>query len=509
MAITAREVVITLGFRTDNASMQNAENGLNKIMKVAKVLGGVFVTGIAARGFKNLVNLASDAAERENKFAAIFQNAANTTTTALEEIAGRTGAASGQLQDYAAQLGAVLKPQLGSADAAGEMSARLAEVALDIASFQNLRPEEALMKLRSGLLGSVEPMDQVGVNLRKNNLDLDNFAASLGKTTKELTQGELMQARYNAILRQLDQQGSLGDADRTSEDLANASRNLRGNLRQLGEEIGKAFLPSVKASTVSMLAMVKGMLEWWKANGAIIRQNIGRHLKVLSTIISGLLSPLGLLASAVLGLGIAMQVMGANAFLAWLIGFAPVVAMVALIGLISAAIWIIIDDLNAMGEGGESVIGTLIQGFMDLVNELGSIPAAIGDMLKTALSFWFEYFARIAGVSEETIGHLKDWFQGLFDFVINGLKNLVAPWKFLFDAASNLFGGDEAGASPGAAAAGATQQAQVTTNATINVQPGPGQSAEDVGRGAMMQAQDLRAKDERRAAKFAFEAGGA
>jgi len=562
MAITVRELMVTLGFEANQRQLNNAESGLKKLEKAAKVVGAIFATGALAKGFNDMIGLASDAAEVANKFGAVFEDAGDKTQKALDDIAKRTGASGIQLQEFSSQIGAIVKPALGSANAASDIASGISELALDIASFNNLEPEVALEKLRAGLIGSVEPLDSVGVNLRKSNIDLDRFAAQLGKTASQLTQGELMQARYNAIVKQLTAQGSLGDAARTSQDLANAQRNLRGRLKEAGALLGGFFLKSAKESTNALLGLVTRVMDWIKANRELIQQGVDKTLKAISRVAEALVDVVRL---AVEGWRMFTEALGESGAQMANVALALVV-LIGLLGLptvlllaIGAAIFLVIEDLKVMGEGGESVIGTLIDGFKGLVEELGSLPAAIVEFLSTAFDYWADFFGDMFGVSEETIEGIKGAFAALASFIadtlgaafgiakdlggsvmklfsgdfkgaLKGVENAVSrAGGVLFDLADKtqageLFGGEAqrmvaagiaaeqatATARPGTAAVAAgAQSAQVTTNATINVTGGPGQSAEAIGRGAMDRASELRAKDERRAASFAFNPGAA
>ncbi len=424
-----REILIELGVEIDKNSEKKANASIDTMIKGAKTLGRILAGGAIALGYKKIIDLASAAAENQSKFEAVFQEAAATTQTAIDDIAKRTKQSSLEIKEFAASIGALVKPSLGSGEAAGKMGASIAELALDIASFNDLKPEEALQKLRSGLIGSAEPLQSVGVDVRAAALDLDGLAKSLGKTAKELTEGEKVQARYNAIVRQLKSQGALGDAEKTADGFANAARALRGQLIELGTQLGTFFLKSANDSVISLRNVVITIKDFLKVNKEVIQLGIDRVFAVQAAVFGVLATAGKALIKVIKGVTAEMTslekgITGALvAFGALLLLFGLPVALLALIG---AAIFFLIDDLIAMGAGGTSVVAGLISEFLLFKKELGSVGAAIKEI-------FFTSFSAIFGMSRETfnsmvnvIGFIVDLFESLIGVIGNILGTLLA-----------------------------------------------------------------------------------
>lgn len=372
--MVVRELIALLGFKTDETSLKKAESSIDGLKRAAIKLSAIFLTGAVAVGFGKLIDLASEAEERQNKFTAVFGKSSEKIQKSLDDTSRRTGIASGQLQQFAANIGAVVRPALGSAEAAGEMAAKVAELALDIASFNDLEPEVALAKLRSGLLGSVIPLDIVGVNLRKANLENSAYFKGLGKTVEALTQGELIQVRFNATIEQLIAQNALGDAERTAEGFANASRALSTQIKQLGETLGKFLLKDAGMTILRFSQIIATIQGWIAANKELIQQRVDDVLQVINNTIEGIVNVLrfavrgwqlfgeaiGPVASGLL------TVTGILLALIAILG-APVVLFLA----ISAAIGLVIDDLVVFARGGRSVFGALITTVKNFVKDSG------------------------------------------------------------------------------------------------------------------------------------------
>jgi hypothetical protein len=135
-----------------------------------------------------------------------------------------------------------------------EMSEGLIQLASDLASFNNLDPTDVLEKLRSGMVGEVEPMRALGVNLAETTVQQKALQMGLAKTTDELTFQDKVMARYAIIMDQT--KNSQGDFARTADGLANSTRIAKAQLADTGAIIGKNLLPMALAATKEVSKLV-------------------------------------------------------------------------------------------------------------------------------------------------------------------------------------------------------------------------------------------------------------
>lgn len=200
----------------------------------------------ASLGFTALLNkmtgLASDANETDNVLEQVFgaKGAAevkNWAATTSKEI----GRSRYTLRDYTAQVGAMLEPMVGSATKAQEMSTHISQLSVDLASFLNTADDDALLALKSGLAGETEPLRRYGIVLL--DATLQEYAHSKGIQTKitKMTNAQKVELRYQYIMSHTTK--AQGDAARTADGFANASRALKDNLKDLGTQIGQKLLP--------------------------------------------------------------------------------------------------------------------------------------------------------------------------------------------------------------------------------------------------------------------------
>lgn len=135
------------------------------------------------------------------------------------------------------------------------MSKNLTQLAYDLASFKNMKFEEAFTKLQSGISGEIEPLRNVGVALSQNTLQ--ELANSLGikQRVAEMSEAQKAQLRYVQILKSTTQwQGDMG---RTLISPANALRVVKEQFTLLGRAIGKIFIPIVMKTIPYVIALTE------------------------------------------------------------------------------------------------------------------------------------------------------------------------------------------------------------------------------------------------------------
>lgn len=242
------------GMKKAAAASKSARDSAEKQRKESLLMGkaaAVVGAAVAAQFAKKIITAASDLNETVSKSTVVFgKNAAAVQTWA------KTSAKAFGMSENAA-LGAAstygnLFVSLGLAeDASAKMSTQLVELAGDLASFNNVSPEEALDALRSGLVGETEPLKRFGVNMNEATLKAQALKMGLISTTKEaLDPAVKAQAAYALILEQTTT--AQGDFARTSDGLANQQRILNAEWENAQAALGQTLLPAM-TSAVSVL----------------------------------------------------------------------------------------------------------------------------------------------------------------------------------------------------------------------------------------------------------------
>ena len=142
-----------------------------------------------------------------------------------------------------------------ASDRAATMSKNLTQLGYDLSSFYNIDIETAMLKLKSGLAGELEPLRAIGYDLSQAKLEATAAALGITKSVDAMTQAEKAQLRYYAIMTQVTV--AQGDMARTLDDPANQLRVLKAQLSMAAREIGNIFIPALKSILPYAIAVVK------------------------------------------------------------------------------------------------------------------------------------------------------------------------------------------------------------------------------------------------------------
>lgn len=360
MGLTAGEINILIRAR-DQASRVMAGIGGNvkklgeSVKRFAKLAALAFAAvgaAVVVAGLK-FANAASDQEEALNKALVTFGRASAVVEEFAEGSANAFGLSKAAALEYAATLGVILQASGLSEKASADMSVELVELAADLASFNNIPVDVALEKIRSGLVGEVEPLRTVGVLLSEATIKTAAYTQGIAESGAELTEAQKVQARFSVILDQTAL--AQGDFERTSDSLANSQRRLGAVIENVQAALGKGLAPILAQITgrlTNFLAKHEADIERF---GQQIGESLGDGLeraeqafrdfqpvledtvKAFRTFFQFIVTNKPIIVTALLAIGAAMIVAFPHVVLA-----AAIVAIVANIKLLSAEL----DDLG-------------------------------------------------------------------------------------------------------------------------------------------------------------------
>jgi hypothetical protein len=199
---------------------------------------------VASAGIYKLVQAGSTLQESISKTNAVFGANAREVQDWSRTTSAAFGVSQQQALEAAGTYGNLFRAfGLGSKQAQ-DMSQTLVELAADMASFNNVPIDEALLALRSGLSGETEPLKRFGVALTDARLKEEALRLGLIKTTSgTLPIAIKSQAAYSLILK--DTALQQGDVARTSQGFANQMKFLQAEVSNVKAQIGTALLPVV------------------------------------------------------------------------------------------------------------------------------------------------------------------------------------------------------------------------------------------------------------------------
>jgi hypothetical protein len=235
-------------------------------------------------------------------------------------------------------------------------------------------------------------------------------------------------------------ESTVGAADELGDNIDKLHMSITG----LKNQAIAALLPTLKE-------MVDGALAWVKANKQLIIDSITVAVHVLIDVLKGLAKAVGVvvdvfqflqehgeLARALLiGLGVVIGAVAAEAAAAWIIGFAPVLAAIAIV---TALVLVFQDLLKAFLEG-KGVIATVARWIADRFEGMGK---AIVSAFKAVGRF----FEGIADAIKGAFVAVFDWIADKVKWAWTQVKKIGSyvthPWDIpgdLFNGAIDYFSG--------------------------------------------------------------------
>ena len=281
-------VVVTGDTKNFKKALGRASASIGNFSKKIGQVGiatGVALAGIGAKA----VGLAVDFEESLSKAQAIFEGASKSIEGSAKGAATALGLSQGEFLEAAANMGVFGKAAgLSGSDLSG-FATEMVTVAADVASFNNLRPEEALEKLQAGLRGSNEPLQSIGILINAAAVNAKALEMGLGDANGEISEGNKIMARQALIMEKLGEQGALGDFARTSGGLANQMRILKARFKNVGIEIGKKLIPiATKISNVigKLIGFGEKLVKIFGKKGAKgVFQELGKQFKKVGLVL--------------------------------------------------------------------------------------------------------------------------------------------------------------------------------------------------------------------------------
>lgn len=248
---------------------------------------------------KQAVQTASDLEESANVVEVVFGKENNVSKWA-EENASSFNLSRLEAEKFAGTLGAVLTPSGLGVDVIEDMSINLTKLSGDLGSLWNKSSEEAFNALRSAITGETEPMRNFGVVMTQVNLEAYMLTQGINKQWKELTQAEQALIRYNYILENT--KTAQGDAIRTADGYANASKQLELAIENAGNAFGQGFLPGLTSFKQHIAEFINDNEELIRLIGNLLGnlvQSFAEAIKIITLPFKGVLTVINWIAGGI------------------------------------------------------------------------------------------------------------------------------------------------------------------------------------------------------------------
>ena len=377
------------------------------------------------------------------------QKAATTTQKLNEEIdkfsktsAGAFGISKQAALEYTSTLGNIFQASGLGSTATADMSVQMVKLAADMASFNNIPIDEALEKIRSGLVGEVEPLRTVGVLLSETAVAEKALQMGLAATKEELTQSDKVQARYALILEQTKLQQ--GDFARTSEGMANQMRIAKAQFADASATLGGVLLPIMTKLLSIITPIIASISEWANAH-----PRLTQVIVIAGTVIGVLLAALGGLLIILPGLVAGFTVLTAvvlPAVAAFLIAAAPILAIVAAVALLAAGVYLLYKNWDTVWNAIKDIAADVWGFISDLFNSKWGwiLP---GGLYFKAISFavdhWSEAWNTILGIATTIWDAILSTGEAVWGALVTAWQTTVdgikAVWEVLVTIAETVW----------------------------------------------------------------------
>lgn len=306
------------------------------LTSIGKTLSVAISAPLTAAGVA-CVKLASDLTETLGKTEVVFGNLSDTVIAWSETSVESMGLAQETALNMASTYGDLGTAMGLSVDEAANMSMSLVQLGADMASFKNISIERANVALQAIYTGETESLKAMGIVMTEANLEQFAMAQGCEKTYKSMSQTEKVMLRYKYVMSMTT--NAQGDFVRTGDSLANQSRKLGENIKQLGASFGKILEPTI----TSVISTINGLVSWISGLDDGVKRiiitvaEIVAAVPVIITAIGGVITVVDKLKAAFVGLM-------ANPVAAWITGITvAITALVAIITTVKGAI----DEYNA------------------------------------------------------------------------------------------------------------------------------------------------------------------
>lgn len=292
--------------------LKSVGNSLTSAGKTLSTAVTLPILGIGTAATK----MAMDAVESENLFEVAMGAVADDARKWSEETSKALGLNSYNVRKNMATYNAMLTSMGLSTDESLKMSEGLTQLSYDMASFYNLKPEEAFEKLKSGISGEAEPLKALGILVNDTTIKTYAYANGIAKQGEALTESQKVQARYGAILEAT--KNAQGDLARTMDSPTNKLRIMQEQAQQLGIQFGQLLIPILER----LIAIIQPLLSRFQGLSkeqqdlvikiALIAAAIGPVILIIGkviTVVGTLMSAFSAVSGAIAAAGGVMAVL--------------------------------------------------------------------------------------------------------------------------------------------------------------------------------------------------------
>ena len=423
--MTIRDILITLGFNIDEASQQEAEQGINSLKNMAaKALGaigiGLSIVGISS-AINDCVELSSEVEEMQNKFDVVFQGMTDEVEDWAQSYADAIGRNSNDIKTYLADQQNLLVGFGMTREEGAELSKQMTTLALDLASFANLDEDSAVNNMTKAVMGESEAAKALGAVINDVTREQAMQTLGLSGTYDKLDQLTKMQVNYQAILAQ--SPDAIGDCERSLGSYRSTVISFQSKLKEIKTLIGQFFMPTFQ-KVISFGSKGLTVLGDGVQRISEFAESVGGAERILAVLGATVGATLAIVNFQKIVDGIKMVGKGLSSLNVKTAAIAAAVLLVVLL----------IQDFIAFMSGENSLIGAL---FDKAGIGADNAREAILNAWTTVKDFLLNAWDVISSTAQSVFGALSAWWEENGEQVKSAL---LAVWNAISTAARMIFG---------------------------------------------------------------------
>lgn len=364
--------------------------------------------------------MAMDAVESENLFEVAMGDMAGDARKWSEETSKALGLNAYNVRKNVSTYNSMLTSMGLTGEESLKMSEGLTQLSYDMASFYNLKPEEAFEKLKSGISGEAEPLKALGILVNDNTIKTYAYANGIAAQGEALTESQKVQARYGAILEAT--KNAQGDLARTMDSPTNKIRIMKEQAQEIGIQFGQILIPILE----NLMEVIKPLMDKFQGLSKEQQESIVKIGLIVAAVgpiilvIGKVITIIGAIASAISTVsGVISAAGGVTA------AFGTVMTVLTgPIGIIIAVIAGLIAVGVALYKNWDVVKASMIAIWEGLKTSIGSAVTAT----KTAVvSTWESIKAVVIPIVEGIANVIKGIWEGVkttFAFIWEVIKSI-------------------------------------------------------------------------------------
>jgi hypothetical protein len=226
--------------------MSNAMNVIQMAVEVGQTAINTWI---------QLAQAASDYDQALGKLNAVFGDASGVITDFAKTSAEAWGQSRTAAINFAGDIGNVFTSMGVARSEAAKMSVVTMKLASDMAAFANLPVEEALLAIKSGLVGETEPLRRFGILVYDAAVKSEALAQGIWDGKDAMTDAEKVTARFSLMQRR--GANMTGSFAREVDTLQVQTQKLRAEWADLQVVLGSG---AIEDSTVSITKSFRGLI---------------------------------------------------------------------------------------------------------------------------------------------------------------------------------------------------------------------------------------------------------